>query len=231
VTLVYDKETWRASVQNGAIALAKLDEIYPMQFDRDLGGPALMHPEAASAMSTMLQAAAEQGFPDLAVSLSYRTLAKQEEKWADFQAGGNLAARPGTSNHGWAVACDMRWGRLVTLTWLQVNAPKYGFINDVPSENWHYTFQEGLWNGDDVTEEQLRKLNEAADRGRGEDAFWDAWLKNDGDPGPVGIDKPPAFRKGWSNTRKGALTPKPGTTHIPDDVLRGGDTVIVVKNP
>lgn len=231
LTLVYDKEIWRASVVNGAIVLSKLDEVYPTQFDRDLGGPAVMHPEAAAAMSTMLQAAAEQGFPDLAVSLSYRTLAKQEEKWADFQAGGNLAARPGTSNHGWAVAADMRWGRLVTLAWLQANAPRYGFINDVASENWHYTYQEHRWNGDDVTEEQLRKLNEAEDRGRGEDAFWDAWSKKGGDPGPVDAERHPAYRKGWSNARKGAANPQPGTVTIPDDVVRAGDTIIVVKNP
>lgn len=229
--MVYDKEAWRASVTNGAISRDKLAEVFPRQFDRDLGGPALMHPEAAAAMSTMLQRAEEVGFPDLAVSLSYRTLAKQQEKWANFQAGGNLAAVPGTSNHGWAVAADMRWGRLVTLAWLQANAPRYGFINDVPSENWHYTYQEHRWNGDTVTEDQLEKLNEANQRGNGEDAFWDAWTKKDGDPGPVDPARPPAFRKGWSNARKSASNPKPGSVTLPDDVVRAGDTLIVVKNP
>ena len=232
--ILYDKEMWRASVSNGNIPRHLLREIFPMQFDRDLGGPAIMHPEAAAAMSTMLQAAAEKGFPDLAVSLSYRTFAKQEEKWANFQAGGNLAARPGTSNHGWAVAADMRWGRLVTLAWLQVNAPTYGFINDVPSENWHYTFQEGRWDGDDVTEAQLAKLNDADDRAKGDAAFRKRFAEKGSDPGGPPADKSPAWRDGWASARfpfRNIDIPKPGTPTIPDDVLREGETVLIRKAP
>lgn len=157
--IAYDKERWRSAVRNGQIPLHMLDEVYPTQYDRDLNGPARAHPEAAAAMSTMLQAAAEQGFPDLGIALSYRTLAMQEEKWDNYQNhGGNKAATPGTSNHGWAVAFDMNWGRWVTHEWLVNNARKYGFIFDVTGENWHITYQEGLWDGDDVTEAQLKML-------------------------------------------------------------------------
>lgn len=205
--LAYDKEGWRSSVQNGKIAPFKLDKIYPEQFDRDLGGPALMHPEAAAAMSTLLQAAAEQGFGDLAVSLSYRTLAKQQEKWKDFQNGGNLAAIPGTSNHGWAVSCDMRWGRLVTLQWLQKNARKYGFVNDVPSENWHYTYQEGLWDGDDVTEGQLEMLKEASQFVRGAIAFDEKWTKENPNP-DTPKDKEPFWTKGFNIIKRAYNRPK-----------------------
>ena len=39
---------------------------------------------------------------------SYRTFDKQQEFWNLYQAGkGNLAAKPGTSNHGWGNAVDL----------------------------------------------------------------------------------------------------------------------------
>lgn len=207
MTLTYDKETWRASVQNGRISPVKLDAVYPTQWDRDLGGPALMHPEAAAAMSTMLQAAAEQGFPDLAVSLSYRTLEKQREKWEDFQNGGNLAATPGTSNHGWAVAADMRWGRLVTLQWLQKNAGKYGFVNDVPSENWHYTYQEHRWDGDTVTEGQLEMVKANDQFRRGILAYDQQIQAGKEDPKPAD-GKPEEWMEGWRFARRAYTRPK-----------------------
>jgi len=165
----YDKERWRSTVENGKIDrdLLREVEVWPT-FDRDLGGPAIMHPEAAAAMGVMLRQAAEDGHGDLTISLSYRTFAKQLEKWSNFLGrdgvrgtsdDGNLAATPGTSNHGWAVSGDMGWGRGSSLAWLQANARGYGFVNDVPSENWHYTFQEGLWKGDDLTKDEKALLN------------------------------------------------------------------------
>jgi hypothetical protein len=118
-----------------------------------------MHPEAALAMGAMLRQAAEDGFGDLKVMYSYRTYAKQLEKWAKYQAGtGNLAARPGTSNHGWAVACDMGWSKAGSITWMRNNARRYGFVNDVPSENWHWTYQEHIWGGSELTEDEAKML-------------------------------------------------------------------------
>jgi len=139
----YDKETWRASVDNGKIPDRLLAEISPVQFDIDLNGPARMHPEAAAAMSQLLQKAHADGIVELRVKYSYRTIAKQWEKWANYQAGGNLAAYPGTSNHGWAVAVDFTGLTARALTWLKGNARRYGFLNDVSSENWHHTYQGG----------------------------------------------------------------------------------------
>lgn len=52
---------------------------------------------------------------------------------------GGWAAVPGTSNHGWghAVDADMSGpaGR-----WLAVNGPRFGWVADVPGENWHWTW-------------------------------------------------------------------------------------------
>lgn len=142
--MTYDKAAWRGSVVNGRIPADKLAAIVPTQYDPDLDGPALMHPEAAAAMSALLAAARASGVTELKVKYSYRTFAKQQEKYDNYLNGGNLAAVPGTSNHGWAVAVDFTGLTTRALAWLRANAGEYGFLNDVPSENWHYTYQGGF---------------------------------------------------------------------------------------
>ena len=140
---MYNKTAWRNQQTNGRIPTSELDQLDPSVYDRDLNGPALMHPDAARAMSAMLFMAEMEGHDDLVLVLSYRTVAKQWEKWWDYQNGGNLAAYPGTSNHGWAVAADMGWRNTSTIQWAHAEASKYGFKFDVPSESWHMTYQDG----------------------------------------------------------------------------------------
>lgn len=71
----------------------------------------------------------------------YRTYAEQEYFWNCYLTkkcnNGNLAARPGTSNHGWGMAFDVGGDR----AWLHRNAPKYGYVFDVASESWHMTYK------------------------------------------------------------------------------------------
>lgn len=200
--LRYDKTNWRGAVSNGQIDRTRLREVeaWPL-FDRDLGQHPLAHPEAAAAMGVFLRQAHEDGHPSLVVSLSYRTLAKQQEKWEDFQNGGNLAATPGTSNHGWAVAFDMRWGNDAALRYLQLNAGRYGFINDVPSENWHYTLQEGLWRGDDMTEAEKAEIQAATRRAEGDRDYREKFKDAGNDPGPPLEAKPAAYKDGWNSAR------------------------------
>lgn len=78
---------------------------------------------------------------------SYRTLAQQKYLWNLYVSGrGNLAARPGTSNHGWGLAVDcasqhVRW--VVD----QIGA-KYGFAkrwSDAPGEWWHIRWRAGSY--------------------------------------------------------------------------------------
>ena len=66
--------------------------------------------------------------------------------WQKYQAGtGNLAASPGTSNHGLGLAIDIDLsgqGRSSQkYKWLAKNANKYGWYETVSSEPWHWDFK------------------------------------------------------------------------------------------
>jgi hypothetical protein len=204
--MAYDKEAWRASHENGKIALSELARVEPIFFDTDLGGAAMMHPEAAAAASAMFAAARAAGIPELRIIYSYRTYAVQEVKWANFQAGGNLAAFPGTSNHGWAVALDLGGLTARALAWLRNNARRFGYVNDVPSEDWHWTYQEHIWTppvaeeGDEALEKFMQGWRDYVDRLKG---------KNGVDPGPAPEGWDDEHRVfGWNAARFAANNPK-----------------------
>lgn len=57
--------------------------------------------------------------------------------WAK-KPGRPLTASPGYSNHGNGVAVDIHPGPIQT--WLKGNAGRYGWVNDVPSEPWHWSY-------------------------------------------------------------------------------------------
>jgi LAS superfamily LD-carboxypeptidase LdcB len=80
------------------------------------------------------------------VTDSYRDYAHQVSTKA---AKGYLAARPGTSNHGWGLAADVQVGGYgsADYQWLLHNAPAYGWSNPgwaraggSKHEPWHYEF-------------------------------------------------------------------------------------------
>jgi len=52
-----------------------------------------------------------------------------------------MSAVPGTSNHGWGLACDI-WnvGQNGRLEWLLENAKRFGFSWEVQSEPWHIRY-------------------------------------------------------------------------------------------
>lgn len=84
---------------------------------------------------------------------AWRPLSNQEYFWNCYQTkscnNGNLAAYPGTSNHGWGIASDLSYysgqhGRQEALYWAHDNASKYGLefplcsnIRGYCQENWH----------------------------------------------------------------------------------------------
>ncbi len=145
----YNQTRWRMQVSNGQIPAHLLETIEPPDYDADLGGPAKMHPEATWNYERMRAAARADGVA-LLISYSYRTLAVQVVKYRDYLAGGNLAARPGTSNHGWGTALDLAIpaypaaNNSAAFRWLKANAARFGYHNnDAPSEPWHWDYEGG----------------------------------------------------------------------------------------
>jgi hypothetical protein len=108
---------------------------------------AWLRPDAAAALDRLSAAyAARFGHP-LGVTDSYRDYPHQVTTKA---RKGNLAAKPGTSNHGWGLALDLRMGGYgsTDYLWLRANAPAFGW--DTPDwarpggskhEPWHWEYQ------------------------------------------------------------------------------------------
>jgi len=109
------------------------------------GGNHRLQPSAAAAYEAMVQAAKADGI-SWTISSSYRPYADQvrvaQEKGLYSQGG--LAARPGTSNHGWGTALDLGGGANSKGTkqndWLMTNASRFGF-STIPREPWHWEYK------------------------------------------------------------------------------------------
>jgi hypothetical protein len=86
-----------------------------------------------------MQKAADAAGVKLVINSGFRTMAEQQHLYSCYQHGncnnGNLAAKPGYSNHQSGRALD-----LSTSPWLVKNAARFGFKRTVPSEAWHYEF-------------------------------------------------------------------------------------------
>jgi hypothetical protein len=81
--------------------------------------------------NALLQLAKASGEP-ISFNSGFRTRAEQEAAYADYQAGGALAAVPGTSNHEFGRAAD------VNLTDKQRELlSQFGLGLPVPGEDWH----------------------------------------------------------------------------------------------
>jgi hypothetical protein len=103
----------------------------------EIGGKPVSRP-TGHAFLLMQKAAAEAGVT-LTITSGFRTQEEQQYLYNCYKSGscngGNLAAKPGYSNHQNGRALD-----LPTSTWLADNAGKFGFKRTVPSEAWHYEF-------------------------------------------------------------------------------------------
>lgn len=77
----------------------------------------------------------------LSLTEGYRDLAGQNYRWSLFKKGGNLAAAPGTSKHGYGLAADVAGGQ----SWLRANGAKYGWTNTglgfAQREPWHFEYR------------------------------------------------------------------------------------------
>ncbi|MBA2664792.1 MAG: D-alanyl-D-alanine carboxypeptidase family protein [Bradymonadaceae bacterium] len=99
-----------------------------------------------SAYEKMRLAAARNGVK-LQVISGFRTMAEQQYLYNCYLSkrcnNGNLAARPGRSNHQNGLALDLNTRAPGVLNWLNRNAANYGFRRTVPSEAWHWEYRAG----------------------------------------------------------------------------------------
>lgn len=95
---------------------------------------------AAQAFTEMRGEAAAAGI-DIRVTDSYRSYDDQVDlvRRKGLYSQGGLAAKPGTSNHGWGLAVDLDLGARAQ-AWMRANAGRYGFVEDTPREPWHWAY-------------------------------------------------------------------------------------------
>ncbi|MBI3184595.1 MAG: D-alanyl-D-alanine carboxypeptidase family protein [Myxococcales bacterium] len=102
-----------------------------------------MRSDAAAAFNRMHAAARAAGIT-LAPESGFRSMQEQEALWRAHRSGrGNLAARPGFSNHQGGIAVDINvngW-RSAQSRWLNQHAQEFGFRRTVPSEPWHWEYR------------------------------------------------------------------------------------------
>ncbi|CAF0785311.1 unnamed protein product [Adineta steineri] len=115
-----------------------------------------MTTSTACAFDKMAAAAKKSGVA-IKIASGFRTIARQQYFWNCYTSkrcnGGNLAARPGTSNHGKGIALDLNTncgkqtrarpncGGSRVYQWLYKNGAKFGFTRTVFSEPWHWEFR------------------------------------------------------------------------------------------
>ncbi len=89
----------------------------------------------------MLSAARRAGLGIYPLS-GFRTYAQQAALYRRYGSG--RAARPGYSNHQQGLSMDIGGVggyRTRAYRWLAANARRFGFVNDVRGEFWHWTYR------------------------------------------------------------------------------------------
>ncbi len=96
---------------------------------------------AAQALTRMIADAKRDGV-QIGITDSYRPYEEQVDlaRRKGLYSQGGLAAKPGTSEHGWGMATDLDLNAKA-LTWMKQNGEKYGYEMNVPRENWHWAYK------------------------------------------------------------------------------------------
>jgi zinc D-Ala-D-Ala carboxypeptidase len=96
---------------------------------------------AATAFQAMTYDASREGI-SIGVTDSYRGYDDQVDlaQRKGLYSQGGLGATPGTSPHGWGMALDLDVDSRGQ-AWLRANAGRYGFVEAVPREPWHWEYQ------------------------------------------------------------------------------------------
>lgn len=106
-----------------------------------IGGGHRLAAPAAAAFAELAAAARADGV-SFSVNDSYRSYEQQVEmvRRKGLYSEGGLAARPGTSQHGLGMAVDLELNGKAQ-AWMRANGARFGFVEDVPREPWHWTFK------------------------------------------------------------------------------------------
>lgn len=108
-----------------------------------VGNGQYLRSDAAAAYKKMVAAAARAGI-HLTPDSGFRSMAEQQHLYQLYLSGqGNLAAKPGYSNHQGGVAMDIGGVNgfgTTAYNWLKAHAGQYGFRNTVPGEFWHWSY-------------------------------------------------------------------------------------------
>lgn len=140
-------------------------------------------PGAARAMTALSARFRRQFDENVRITDSYRTYAQQV---AVKRAKGYLAAKPGTSNHGWGLAFDLGSNVNVRSSkehqWMQRNAKYFGLENPdwatpgtkafQKNEPWHWEYVDPDGDGSRAVLELQRKLQAAKLLRDKADAYW-----------------------------------------------------------
>lgn len=95
---------------------------------------------AAAQLNKLMADAASAGV-SITVTDGYRDYDSQVRVAAEkgLYSQGGLAAVPGTSEHGWGLATDLKLDATAQ-AWMRQHAKEYGFVENVPREPWHWEF-------------------------------------------------------------------------------------------
>lgn len=109
-----------------------------------VGNGEFLRTDAAASYKKMLDAARRAGVSLYSIS-GFRSMSEQRYLYNLWKSGqGNLAAPPGYSNHQGGVSMDIggvgNYGTRA-YNWLRNNAGRFGFVNDVAGEYWHWTYR------------------------------------------------------------------------------------------
>lgn len=96
---------------------------------------------AAESLNGMIEDARRDGV-EIGITDSYRPYAEQVDlaRRKGLYSQGGLAAKPGTSEHGWGMATDLDLNAKA-LSWMRKNAGNYGFVENVARESWHWAYR------------------------------------------------------------------------------------------
>ncbi|MCA2212554.1 M15 family metallopeptidase [Jidongwangia harbinensis] len=96
---------------------------------------------AAEQLNSMIADAKRDGVK-IGITDSYRSYDEQVDvaRRKGLYSQGGLAAKPGTSEHGWGMAADLDLNGKA-LAWMRENAGKYDFVENTPRETWHWAYK------------------------------------------------------------------------------------------